>query len=174
MSVQEVKAVILKVQPHIAAFDPGRGRDLNPAAPANNHETSTRYIIIDPVLRALGWDLSDPKDCIVEYKVSPRSMSSVDYALLDDRGNPAVLVEAKRIDVDTNDWENWEQIHGYADEVQSARVVAVTNGQYWAIQVRVRNGTWQPESERPLGLHWQDVGENAERLYRHLDRSRHR
>ena len=90
MSVQEVKATIERVQPHISAFDPGPGRNLNMDAPANNHETSTRYLIIDPVLRSLGWDLSDPGDCVVEYKVSPPSLRAVDYALLDGRGNSAV------------------------------------------------------------------------------------
>ena len=174
MSVQEVKAAILKAQPHIAAFDPGWGRDLNPAAPANNHETSTRYIIIDPVLRALGWDLSDPKDCIVEYKVSAGSQRAVDYALLDGRGAPVILIEAKRIDDHTERDENWEQVYGYMLDAPTTKIVVVTNGQYWAIQVRGRGGIWQPESDRPLGLHWQDVGENAERLCRHLDRSRHR
>ena len=95
MSVQEVRAAILKVQPRIFEYEPAPRRDLNPDAPANNHETSTRYLLVDPILRSLGWDLSDPGDCVVEYRVSPRSMSAVDYALLDGRGNPAVLVEAK-------------------------------------------------------------------------------
>ena len=70
MGVQEVRAAILRVQPRIFEYDPGPRRDLDPNAPANNHETSTRYLIIDPILRSLGWDLSDPRDCIVEYKVS--------------------------------------------------------------------------------------------------------
>ena len=172
MSVQEVRAAILKVQPRIFEYEPAPRRDLNPDAPANNHETSTRYLLVDPILRSLGWDLSDPGDCVVEYRVSPKSMSAVDYALLDGRGNPAVLVEAKRIDVDTNEQENWEQISGYADEAQTARLVVVTNGQYWAIRVRDGKGDWQPESDRPLGLHWRDPGETAERLHRRLDRSR--
>ena len=44
MSIQAVREAILKVQPHVMAFDPGPGRNLNPDAPANNHETSTRYL----------------------------------------------------------------------------------------------------------------------------------
>ena len=49
MSIQEVREAILKVQPHVMAFDPGPSRNFNPDAPANNHETSTRYLIIDPI-----------------------------------------------------------------------------------------------------------------------------
>lgn len=38
-----------------------------------------------------GRNLSDPKDCIVEYEVSPRSMSAVDHALLDSGGTSRFL-----------------------------------------------------------------------------------
>ena len=93
MSIQDVRAVILRVQPHIFEYDPGPPRDYNPDAPANNHETSTRYVIIDPILRSLGWDLSDPRDCVVEYRVSAGSRRAVDYALLDTMGRPVILVD---------------------------------------------------------------------------------
>ena len=178
MSVQDVKAAILRVQPRIFKYDPGPQRDLNPSAPANNHETSTRYLIIDPVLRSLGWDLSNPTDCIVEYKVSPGSQRAVDYALLDSSGSPVVLIEAKRIDSFSDDVENLEQIYGYMLDVHTAQVIVSTTGQYWDIEVRderyPRNDRrgWVVEDDRPLGLHWRDTGETAERLSKHLDRSR--
>ena len=180
MSVQEVRAAILKVQPRIFEYDPGSRRDLDPGAPANNHETSTRYLIIDPVLRSLGWDLSDPKDCTVEYRVSDRSQRAVYYALLDGNGDPVILIEAKRIDGYSDDPENLEQIYGYMLNVETAKVIVSTNGQYWDIEVRderhPRNDRrgWVMESDRPLGLHWRDPGETAERLHHHMDRSRYR
>ena len=49
MSVQEVRTAVVRVQPHIRQFDPGPGAPPDPHAPANNHETSTRYMIIDPI-----------------------------------------------------------------------------------------------------------------------------
>ena len=52
MSIQEISAAIEEVQPHILEYDPDPPRDYNPNAPANNHETSTRYLIIDPILRS--------------------------------------------------------------------------------------------------------------------------
>ena len=180
MSVQNTIRAIEKVQPHIFEYDPGPPRDYNPNAPANNHETSTRYLIIDPILRSLGWDLSDPGDCVVEYTVSAGSQRAVDYALLDGGGRPVILVEAKRIDGYSDDIENLEQIYGYMLEVETAKVIMSTNGQYWDIEVRDeryprddRRG-WVAEDDRPLGLHWRDVGETAGRLYRHLDRSEYR
>ena len=33
-------------------------------------ETQTRYAIIDPIIRALGWDTEDPKECYPEYDLS--------------------------------------------------------------------------------------------------------
>ena len=180
MSVQEVRAAIVRVQPHIRQFEPGPGTPPDPQAPANNNETSTRYMIIDPILRSLGWNLSDPKDCVVKYRVSQGSQRAVDYALMDGKGNPVILIEAKRIDGYSDDEENLEQIYGYMLDVETAKVIVSTNGQYWDIEVRddryPRDGRrgWVAENDRPLGLHWRDAGETAARLHRYLDRSRYR
>ena len=107
-------------------------------------------------------------------------MSAVDYALLDGRGNPAILIEAKRIDGYSDDVDNLEQIYGYMLQVEAAKVIVITNGQYWEIEVRDerhprddRRG-WVMDDNRPLGLHWREPGETAERLHRRLDRSRYR
>ena len=43
-------------------------------------EALTRYALIDPLLRELGWDTSDPGMVIPEYRVSEQS-NSADYAL---------------------------------------------------------------------------------------------
>ena len=96
-------------------------------------------------------------------------------------GNPVILVEAKRIDGHTEEEENWEQVYGYMRAVETASVIVVTTGQYWAIETRDEGGgtRFQPsgrkeESDRPLGLHWRDTKETAERLHRHLAKSRYR
>ena len=47
----------------------------------NGHELRTRYAIIDPILRGLGWETSNPSHCEVEFRV-PGSGERVDYALL--------------------------------------------------------------------------------------------
>ena len=52
MCLTDIEQTIKKVIPHV-----------NTDSWAANHETSTRYMIIDPILRALGWDLSDPEQC---------------------------------------------------------------------------------------------------------------
>ena len=50
------------------------------------NETRTRMALIDPLLCALGWDVSDPAMVTPEYKVGNKS---ADYALLRPDGVPA-------------------------------------------------------------------------------------
>ena len=68
---------------------------------AARNETSTRYVVIDPLIRALGWDLSDIEECEVEYPVRSKRVVSnppkVDYALFNSDGEVVVLMEAKHL-----------------------------------------------------------------------------
>ena len=50
--------------------------------------------LIDPLLKALGWDTSDPAMVLPEFDVSGRK---ADYALLGDGGSPSATVEAKKL-----------------------------------------------------------------------------
>ena len=56
-------------------------------------EWLTRYTLIDPLLRELGWDTEDPELVIPEYSLGGRA----DYALLGNDGKPAMIVEAKKL-----------------------------------------------------------------------------
>ena len=58
------------------------------------NETRTRMALIDPLLQALGWDISDPAVVIPEY---PVGSYKADYALLKPNGHPAATVEAKKL-----------------------------------------------------------------------------
>ena len=65
-------------------------------------ETRTRYTLIDPILRVLGWELSDPSQVRVEIDIDMSSaVKKADYALFKKSGSgerPWILVEAKRLD----------------------------------------------------------------------------
>ncbi len=171
MNLDKVQQAIHEVQEHV--FDFYRGPDdLNLDAPANNSEMSTRYMIIDPVLRALGWDLSNPSQCIVE---NVTEVGRPDYTLLDHQGTPVIVVEAKRIDRDTRYAGYQDKVADYGDSIPSINVVVITNGQYWDIFYREHERV-EDESRggrKPLGLEWHDTRENAQRLYLHLRQSRH-
>lgn len=54
-------------------------------------ESLTRYVLIDPLLRELGWDTESPDLVIPEYKTDD---GWPDYALLSD-DKPIMMVEAK-------------------------------------------------------------------------------
>ena len=58
------------------------------------NETRTRMAMIDPMLRALGWDPADPSVVTPEYDVSGHW---ADYALLRPDGRPAATLEAKKL-----------------------------------------------------------------------------
>ena len=58
-------------------------------------EALTRYALIDPLLRGLGWDTDDPALVIPEYR-EPSTNRKPDYVLLN-KGNPFIVVEAKKL-----------------------------------------------------------------------------
>lgn len=59
-------------------------------------EALTRYVLIDPVLRSLGWDTEDPTQVQPEFSTE---QGRPDYALLWN-GKPHIMVEAKSLNGD--------------------------------------------------------------------------
>ena len=91
-----------------------------------SNEMQTRYALIDPLLRELGWDTSDPSQVTPEYAVGS---GRADYALLRS-GKPVLMVEAKKLGEDLKG----AVLQGvsYAWQ-QGASHFAVTDGQRWQI-----------------------------------------
>ena len=58
-------------------------------AALEENEMRTRVALIDPLLCALGWDVSDPAMVMPEYKIDNKP---VDYALFRPNGKPAVTL----------------------------------------------------------------------------------
>ena len=88
------------------------------------NEAATRYTLIDPLLRRLGWDLSDPDQFLPEYGVDNKYL---DYAMLL-QNKPYLIVEAKKLD---------EPLSNALDQVASyyfrtgAPYLVLTNGNDW-------------------------------------------
>ena len=63
------------------------------------NEAATRAVLIDPVLRALGWDTANTNMVEVE-----KTMEGVraDYALYDNNAIPLIIIEAKALETDLN------------------------------------------------------------------------
>ena len=89
-------------------------------------EALTRYSLIDPMLRALGWDTTDPALVTPEYEVGGKR---ADYALLE--GNQVVVfLEAKRLDENLSTHRS--QVAAYASEL-GIKYPALTNGNKWEV-----------------------------------------
>ena len=96
------------------------------------YEKRTRVALIDPLLCALGWDVSDPDFVEIETRTAN---SWADYALLDSNRKPNVFVEAKKLaDRDAP----ITQTVGYAVSENithgaNVRYCASTNGDVWEV-----------------------------------------
>ena len=97
-------------------------------------ETRTRQVLIDPLLKELGWDVGDPSAVELEYQIEKpfrsKGVAKPDYALMQ-KGKPVAVVEAKRLDSRTLD-DATEQVHTYAYNEVIPYGVA-TDGDEWRL-----------------------------------------
>ena len=89
------------------------------------YETRTRQALIDPMLRALGWDVEDPKSVELEYKVN---QDRLDYALGGSE-RPIAVIEAKALGKSLDEKETM-QVLNYANSA-GIPYMALTNGDHW-------------------------------------------
>ena len=90
-------------------------------------EAQTRYSLIDPLLRALGWDTADTALVRPEFMVGGRR---ADYALLNAQDDVVVFLEAKSLG--ENLTSHRSQVAAYASEL-GIRYPALTNGSEWEV-----------------------------------------
>ena len=91
------------------------------------NETRTRMALIDPLLHALGWDVSDPGMVKPEYKIGN---GWADYALLRPDGKPAAAVEAKKLGGSLT--SHRMQMLNYAN-ASGIDYAALTDGDHWEL-----------------------------------------
>ena len=93
------------------------------------NEYRTRTALIDPLLKVLGWDVSDPSLVTPEYKVGSAGNSPrADYGLLDNNGNLVSAIEAKHLGESLANHE--KQIFDYAWNLQ-IKFAGLTDGDHW-------------------------------------------
>ena len=115
MALDDLKATIETLQKRI--------RDHRPYLKGN--ETRTRQSLIDPMLRALGWDVENPDSVQVEYKIRQKW---VDYALMGS-DKPIAVIEAKVLGTSLKEKETM-QVLNYAN-TDGIDYMVVTNGDHW-------------------------------------------
>ena len=94
-------------------------------------EAGTRYYIIDPILRALGWRLDDPDQCGLEEwrgRAAEENKGQIDYALYFG-GKAVVLIETKSLSTGLNGYRQENQLAKYKRDGEIVGVL--TNGREW-------------------------------------------
>ena len=91
-------------------------------------ETRTRMALIDPLLRALGWDVFDPEVVTPEYKAGG---GRADYALLRADGRPAATVEAKKLGEALSTHHRMQMLN-YAN-ASGIECAGLTDGNRWEL-----------------------------------------
>lgn len=118
----------------LATIETLRGRIERHGSALQKSEAQTRYTLVDPLLRALGWDLSDPQQVLGEFQ---SDAGRADYALLGEASQPAVIVEAKRLGAPLT--AAVSQVINYCIK-DGFNYFAVTNGQRWELYETHRHG----------------------------------
>ena len=97
------------------------------------NETRTRNALIDPILRAMGWDNPSvvTQEYLVRYGFHRKGVA--DYALHSpgDRGRPFAFIEAKRMREDLTDEHRVQALNYASGKADSVKLVVVTNGDVW-------------------------------------------
>ena len=92
-------------------------------------EENTKHALIEPVLRALGWDVEDLDEVRCEYKLK-QADNPVDYALFV-HGNLRLFVEAKALGENLD--KSASQIMGYAGVAGVVEWIVLTDGNEYRI-----------------------------------------
>ena len=115
MALDDLQGVIERLQDRIKTHHSYLSR----------HETRTWQVLIDPLLRELGWEVSDPEAVQLEYRVGQQW---ADYALMSN-GKPVAVIEAKRLGRDLEDDEIM-QVLNYVNRDGIGHMI-VTDGDRW-------------------------------------------
>ena len=99
-------------------------------------EEQTKISMINPFIELLEYDVRDPRVVKLEYPVSSKAGTRVDYALFcnvngSGATTPTILIEAKAASNDLAHAQLFRQISDYANLQSSVEFVALTNGHLW-------------------------------------------
>ena len=133
MSINAVEAAIWKIRDVVREWD-----DVELDYWREDH---TRYGVIGPIIRALGWDTSDPKVCHPEYPRSYQTGRRADYAMFGTPdvqaiGNnsvpPDIIIESKPLRAVLDDAVAQLRRYAWASpRMQRGRSVLTNGNQWW-------------------------------------------
>ena len=123
------------LEPLVSTIETLQSRIQTHAPTLRENETRTRMSLIDPLLTALGWDISDPTLVLPEYTAAG---GRADYALLGQDGRPATLIEAKRIGEPLEPHRMQMLNYSNAEGIEYA---GLTDGNRWELYQVFERGT---------------------------------
>lgn len=127
---------------------------------ADSDEPNVRYSLINPIIKALDWNISDQEQCLVEKNSDPKkNREKADYILCKGRDYPMVFIEAKKLgskELDNGEGEG--QLVGYAKGQHGDYLLILTDGNTWKFYLTMRGGR-DPELYYRVSL-----SENKERV----------
>jgi hypothetical protein len=127
------------------------------------NEAATRAVLIDPALRALGWDIGNTHMVEVERTLE---RARVDYALYNSNGQICVIIEAKSLGSNLSDENVLTSLLTYAFKA-SVQDVFLSDGLRWLHFNDFRPGKIEPS--RVIQLSEGDIVESAAYFVQHID-----
>ncbi len=103
------------------------------------NEQATKQSLIGPFFTMLGYDLTDPRECVPEYRADfgkERSVKPIDWAFLQN-GTFAFFVEAKEVGRKLGGYD--EQLGDYFAKDPNVKLGILTNGAQWRFFTDVVN-----------------------------------
>ena len=119
--LQTIETLKTRIERHRAYFSEGKA------------EARTRTALIDPMLCALGWDVSNPS----AVEIEPRTDEGwADYALLGSNGKPVIFVEAKKLSENVKSHAKQSVNYAVGENLNRSPKIqycALTNGDVWQV-----------------------------------------
>ncbi len=103
------------------------------------NEQATKQSLVGPLFTLLGYDLTDPRECVPEYRVDfgpNRSVKPIDWAFFQ-AAKPIFFVEAKEVGKKLGSYD--EQLADYFAKAPESRLGVLTNGVQWRFFTDVVN-----------------------------------
>jgi len=132
-----------------------------------DNESSTRAVLIDPILRILGWDIANPFMVEVEKSID---QGFVDYALYGENREIQIIIEAKKLGTNLEDKDIFLSLVKYAFSSGIADIF-LTDGLIWNHFTDFSPGSQEPI--KVLSLKNDELVEIASYLVHRLDAARY-
>lgn len=130
----------------------------------NLDETTTKQVIILPLLNFLGWDIFNPEEVKAEFLVPD---GKVDYSLRIHNMNK-VFMEVKRVGTELENHQN--QLLNYSFK-HGVKLAILTNGITWWFYLPLTEGSWEQRKFYAIDILQQEVIDITDKFEGFLSRS---